>query len=116
MSCHCQIALVSLVIMTFPASTGRNVDVDKKGMCMFGKLFVVRVVLHEIDLLDIYIYIERDIKTHIHTQIDMKGRAKPTPCDTSECGREKKGFCDGLDLYIGCPPRSACCLPCRTKS
>ena len=57
MSCHCQIALVSLVIMTFPASTGRNVDVDKKGMCMFGKLFVVRVVLHEIDLLDIYIEI-----------------------------------------------------------
>ena len=48
MSCHCQIALVSLVIMTFPASTGRYID--KKGICMFGKLFVVRVVLHEIDL------------------------------------------------------------------
>ena len=56
MSCHLQIALVSLVIMTFPASTGRYID--KKGICMFGKLFVVRVVLHEIDLLDIYIYIE----------------------------------------------------------
>ena len=67
MSCHCQIALVSLVIMTFPASTGRNVDVDKKGMCMFGKLFVVRVVLHEIDLLDIYIYRERYKNTYTYT-------------------------------------------------
>ena len=29
----------------------------------------------------------------------MKGRAKPTPCDTSECGREKKDFAMGL-TYI----------------